>query len=135
MMGSGTTGCRGEKRLQRYLFEKTDFEAHRDNVTGMGFEVVVAGPEVGHGEMPRTGEFQTIGDERGVQIKDTAKLNFEAQLGDRGRDGVAIGDPCTGVGERVGKREHDVRAVAVAVSVDIERLHSGKNLMARIRLP
>lgn len=83
------------------VFEEADFEADRDDLPQIGDagEVLAAGAEVGKGKMAGPGELQPAGDERGIEVESSPKLNFKTELQGGGGESLAVEDPASTVGE------------------------------------
>jgi hypothetical protein len=78
---------------------------------------------VGEAKVAGAGEFEARGDDGGVEIDGSTELDFEAELHGRGREGLAVEDPASTVGEGRGEGRKEAVALFIAEALDVERLH------------
>lgn len=71
-----------QERMETDLFKKADFEPNGDDLAKFGrrSKIFAAGTEIGEAEVAGASQFEARRNERGIQIHDGAKLDFEAQL-------------------------------------------------------
>jgi hypothetical protein len=107
------------------VFEEANLEADGDDLAeaGVGGAVLAAGAEVGEAEVTGTGEFETRGDDGGVEVEDGAELDLEAELHGAGREGFAVEHPAATVGKPRGERGEETVSIFVAEALNIEKLH------------
>jgi hypothetical protein len=113
-----------KQRMQGDVFEEVDLDTNGDDLAEFGGgEVFAAGAEVGEAQVAGTGEFETAGDERGVEVEGGAELDFDAELHGAGRKGLAAQDPAAAVGKGRGEGGEEIAALFVAEALNIERMH------------
>ena len=79
-----------------------------------------AGAEFGEGYMARTGEFDSGGEDGGVEVEDGAKLDFDAELHVGGRESLAIVDPAAGAVKRGDQVGEQAMALFIGEGLDLE---------------
>jgi hypothetical protein len=87
---------------------------------------------MGEAEVSGAGEFEAGGDDGGVKIDDRTELDFYAKLHGGGREGLAVEDPATTIGEGGGEGGKEAVALFVAEALDVERLHGRRVSAARL---
>jgi hypothetical protein len=125
MTCSGGRGACQQERVEGYIFEKADFEANGHNLAqiGGGGEVFSAGTEIGEREMPGPRQLKAGGYDGCIEVKNGAKLNFEAKLNGVRRERLAAEYPASTIGQRRGKVWQQAVAFFVAEALDIKGLH------------
>jgi hypothetical protein len=125
VMASCSGGEFGEEGLEGCVFEEADFDADGDDLAeiGGGGEVFAAGAEMGEAEVSGAGEFEAGGDDGGVEFDDRAELDLDTELHGGGREGLAVEDPASAVGEGGGESGKEAVALFVAEALDVKRLH------------
>jgi hypothetical protein len=74
--------------------------------------------------MGSAGEFDSGGEDGGVEIEDGEELDFDAELYGGGGEGAAFEDPAAAVGERGREQGEDGGAFAVAEALYVDGLHA-----------
>lgn len=125
-VSSGRAGCR-QKRVEGDVFKEANFDADGDDLSELrgACEVFTASAELREREVSGAGEFQTRGDDGGVEFECSANLDFNAELHGGGGERATVKDPAATVCEGSGKYRQDPGALLVAKALDIERLHVG----------
>lgn len=121
---SGRGATRQKQRVEGHILQKTDFEADGYDLAEIGArEIFAAGTEIREAEMAGAGEFQTGGDDRGVEIEGRTKLDLYAKLDCAGRKSLAVEDPAATVGKGRGEGRKETAAFFITEALDVERLH------------
>lgn len=111
--------------MQGYVFEKADLQPDGDYLAEVSGDlgILSAGAEIGQGEVARTGQFQPRRDDRGIKIKDGAKLDFNPELHCAGRERLSVDNPASAIGKRSCEIGKNALAFFVAEALDVQGLH------------
>lgn len=107
------------------VVEEADLQADGDDLAEFGrqAQMLTAGAELGEGHVAGACEFDSGGDDGGVEVEDREQLDLDAELHVGGGEGLALEHPAAAIAE--GRRQVGKQAVALFVgeALDVERMH------------